>query len=91
MAAIVFFVILAVIIAALFTVPSLQGLRTKIVGIIIAAGGGLVPLLSDLVPTLQTVDWTTILSKKEAAIIMAVLGVLVVLFRSLAKLVPAQE
>lgn len=80
---VLFFIFIAGIVA-LFTVPQLQGYRTKIVGAFLTIVGGLVPLLSDVFTQLQQVDWQQILSQKEAAIALAVIGVLVIVFRHFA-------
>lgn len=78
-------VLVAAFIVALFTVPQLKGLRTQITGAVIAIGGGLVPLLSDIFTSLQAADWQKLLGAKEAAATLLVLGVLVIIFRHLAR------
>lgn len=81
---IVVLVLVAAAIVALFTVPRFKGLRTQIMGGLIAVGGGLVPLLSDVFTCLQAADWQKLLGPREAAATLLVLGVLVVVFRHLA-------
>jgi hypothetical protein len=85
---IAFIVILvfAICIFALFEVPQFKGYRTHIMGAFLAIGGGLVPLLADTFVYLQTIDWTQLLTGKQAAVAALAIGVLVIIFRRMANI-----
>lgn len=85
--AVIVIMVVAFAILALFTFPMFQGYRTKIMGTVLALGGGAVPLLSDTFTFLQTIDWQVLLSAKQAALALLFIGVMVVIFRHFAQLV----
>jgi hypothetical protein len=80
--------VISAVILAFFVVPQLQGYRVKALGTILAVGGGLIPQLSDTLTFLQTVDWTTILTPKQAAIGALTIGLLVIWFKIFQKPTP---
>ena len=86
---VVFLVVLLCLVAAVVvafeTIPQLQGLRTKILAYILAAGGGMLPILHDVTGYLATVDWTQYMSAKQAAYVVLALGIMLAFYRSRTK------
>lgn len=78
-------VVIAIIAFVLFS-PWLKGIRTNIAGYLTVIGGALIPLVTEVIGYLQTLDWRQYLlegDKKNLYVLAVVggLGVLMVILR----------
>ncbi len=85
MAGFVFFVILAAI-AAFLVIPYFKGYRTQVFGWIVAMGGAVVPLLTQVFEYLQTLDWRQYILEgdRKNMTVLAItggIGVLIIVLR----------
>jgi hypothetical protein len=88
------FVIVAIV-AALFLVPALKGLRTRIFGALVTAAGAIVPLATQIAEYLQTLDWRQYILEggdRKNIIVLAIIGgigVMIIILRQMTKGPPA--
>ena len=80
-----FFIILTLLVAALLfalTLPQLQGWRSMIFHTGTVIVGGAIPMLSQQVDFLKTVDWTQLITNKsQLSLVVIALGVVGIILR----------